>query len=274
MAGKGVRGRLCGGRFAAAVLVMTVAVAAERSPASVVVDFEDLTLPPGSFYNGSDDAGGFTSRGAFFNNSFADFGGGFVAWSGWSYSNVTDNSTPGYGNQYSAITSAGAMGSGNYAVAFASAPGEARIELPASTFPESLLVTNTTYAYLSMLHGDQFARRFGGLTGDDPDYFLLTITGLDSTGGPVGSVDVYLADYRFENNAGDYLLDAWTTVDLSTLHGATVLSFGLESTDVGEFGINTPAYFAIDNLVVVPEPTSLILIGVGAGATLRRRARR
>ncbi len=31
-----------------------------------VIDFEDLTLSPNSFYNGSDGAGGFTSRGAFF----------------------------------------------------------------------------------------------------------------------------------------------------------------------------------------------------------------
>ena len=271
MCGKSVGRRLDRGRFVAVVSVITLAVAAERDLASVVADFEDLQLPPESFYNGSDGAGGFTSRGAFFNNAFTDFGGGFVAWSGWSYSNITDNSTPGFGNQYSAITGVGGQGSGNYAVAFASTPGKARIELPASMFPESLLVTNTTYAYLSMLDGDQFAKQFGGETGDDPDYFLLTITGLDSTGGPAGSVDVYLADYRFEDNVRDYLLDAWTTVDLSTLHGATALSFGLDSTDVGQFGINTPVYFAIDNLVVVPEPTTLILIGLGAGTALRRR---
>jgi hypothetical protein len=237
---------------------------------SVIVGFEDLPLAPESFYNGSDGAGGFTSGGAFFNNTFDP---GFVAWWGWSYSNVTDNTTPGYANQYSAIPGNGAGGSSNYAVAFAWLPGDATIELPTALFPESILVTNTTYAYLSMLHGDDFAKKFGGLTGDDPDYFLLTITGRDAAGGAVGTVEVYLADYRFEDNASDYRLDTWTEVDLSALHGATRLSFGLESTDVGQGGMNTPAYFAVDNLRLVPEPTMLVLIAVGAVALLRRRAR-
>ena len=64
-----------------------------------VVDLEDLPLAPESFYNGADEAGGFTSGGAFFNNTFTDFGGGFTGWSGWSYSNITDNTTPGFANQ-------------------------------------------------------------------------------------------------------------------------------------------------------------------------------
>jgi hypothetical protein len=31
--------------------------------------------------------------------------------------------------------------------------------------------TNTTYAALSMLSGDSFAKKFGGASGDDPDWF-------------------------------------------------------------------------------------------------------
>src|SRR5439155_27363564 len=41
-----------------------------------IVDLEDVTVPPAGYYNGSDNAGGFYSRGALFNNSFTDFGGG------------------------------------------------------------------------------------------------------------------------------------------------------------------------------------------------------
>jgi hypothetical protein len=37
-----------------------------------------------------------------------------------------------------------------------------------------------TYAALSMRDGDGFAKQFGGASGDDPDYFLLTITGRDA----------------------------------------------------------------------------------------------
>jgi hypothetical protein len=236
-----------------------------------VVDFEDLSLAPESFYNGADGAGGFDSGDAFFNNTFTDFGGGFTGWSGWSYSNVTDNVTPGFANQYSAIPGIGANESPNYAVAFGFDPGDATINLPASLFADSMIITNTTYAYLAMRDGTPFSKMFGGQTGDDADFFLLTITGLDSVDAPMGTVDFYLADYRFADNSLDYLIDSWTEIDLTKLAGASTLSFGLTSSDVGAFGMNTPAYFAIDDLHVVPEPVTLTLLAVGGVLAVRRK---
>lgn len=273
MAGNGLsryrhlRGQLV--RIALGSLVGHVGVASAG-----VVDFEDLPLAPESFYNGADEAGGFTSGGAFFNNTFTDFGGGFTGWSGWSYSNVTDHTTPGFSNQYSAIPGIGVGGTPNYAVAFAFDPGNATINLPASQFADSILITNTTYAYFDMRDGSQFSKVFGGPTGDDPDFFLLTITGLDSLDAPIGTVDFYLADFRFADNSLDYLIDSWTEVDLTGLDGAATLSFGLTSSDVGEFGMNTPAYFAIDNLHVVPEPVTLTLLAFGGVLALRRKTTR
>jgi hypothetical protein len=199
------------------------------------------------------------------------FDGGF--WTGWSYSNVTDISTPGFTNQYSAITGGGANGSANFGVAFGTNPGDATIMLPQSMSPESIMVTNTTFAYLDMLSGSPFSKVFGGDSGDDPDFFLLTISGLDMQGQSVGSVDFYLADYRFEDNDLDVLVDSWTEVDLTSLDGAVQLSFGLDSSDVGAFGMNTPAYFAIDNLHLVPEPASLILLLPGGVVAWCRRRR-
>ncbi len=244
-----------------------------HAQAGVVVGFEDLPLEPESYYNGSDSAGGFLSEGAFFNNTYTDYGGGYYAWFGWSYSNMTDTATPGWENQYSAITGEGAEGSSNYGVAYTFSPGEAYIELPPLTAPQSVRITNTTYAYYTIRDGDAFADPFGGPTGDEPDYFLLTITGLDQQGAPLGSVDFYLADYRFEDSLLDYIVDTWTEVDLSSLAGAHTLSLGLESSDVGPYGMNTPAYFALDNLALVPEPTALTLFAVGALALTRPRSR-
>ena len=218
------------------------------------VDFEDLTLAPESFYNGADNAGEFTSRGARFNNTFTDFGT-FTAWFGWSYSNTTDVATQGFSNQYSAyqLPSGGGDGSSNYAMAFAVIPGDAFIDLPDGTIPQSMRITNSTVAALSMLNGDPggFSKQFGGATGNDPDWFLLTVTGEDALGAPLGSVDFYLADYRFADNSFDFVVDTWTTVDVSGLVGASRLSIGLTSSDTGMFGINTPAYVALDNLEVV-----------------------
>ncbi len=215
------------------------------------IDFEDLTLQPQSYYNGSDGAGGFVSQGAFFNNSYDPQ---FGTWSGWSSSNETDVTTPGFMNQYSAynVPNGGGDNSPNYGVAYNSQLGGAYVLLPAGTMPVSMRVTNTTYAGLSMLYGDMFAKQFGGPDGTDPDFFILTIHGLDANGNDTGSVDFYLANYTFQDPNLNYIVSTWTTVDLTPLGNATSLAFELNSSDIGPFGMNTPAYFAMDNLVVTP----------------------
>ena len=43
-------------------------------------------------------------------------------------------------------------------------------------------------------------------------------------------------------------------LDLAALDGAAKLSFTLASTDVGQFGMNTPAYFALDDLLLSTRP--------------------
>jgi Domain of unknown function (DUF4465)/Dockerin type I domain/PEP-CTERM motif len=231
---------------AAAILLLN-----QNAPAGIV-DFEDVPLAPESYYDGADLAGEFTSQGATFNNAFTDFGGGFTTWEGWACSNTTDATTPGFGNQYSAIAGSGWDHSANYGVAFTNTfvvPAPI-VTLPTGTIPLSLRVTNTTYAALSMRDGDSFAKKFGGASGDDPDWFLLTITGLNAADVPIGDVESYLADYRSSDNAQDYILGEWKNVDLTSLAGAAKLSFVLTSSDVGTFGINTPTYFAMDDLSV------------------------
>jgi hypothetical protein len=263
------------------ILISLIALAPAAARAQVI-DFEDLPVPPGGYYNGSDGAGGFTSRGARFNNSYS---GGFA--SGWSYSRVTDVTTPGFGNQYSAYSlpagggdaspTYGVANNFNYSGPTVQDTTVALINLPPGTRPASMRVTNSTYAALSMKNGDSFAKKFGGPSGNDPDFFRLTIQGRDAVGALTGSVDFYLADYRFADHSQDYIVSQWTTVNLSGLPAATSeLTFRLTSSDVGQFGMNTPAYFALDNLVVtpVPEPGALALAGLAAGLGARRVVRR
>ena len=255
--------------------LMITALALMTTPAlaDTTADFEDLTFPDGqAYYNGADGAGGFESRGIEFNNSYNS---SFGTWTGFSYSKKTDTTTPGFTNQYSAFTGGGADGSPNYGVAFNSARGDARITFPEPRVVQSIDVTNTTYAGLSMQNGDAFAKEFGGPTGDDPDYFKLTVFGENGAGETTGSVDFYLADYRFEDNSRDYIVDDWNEIDLTSLgSNVTGLEFALNSTDVGDFGMNTPAYFAVDNVTTAPTPSAagagLLLLG---GLMLRRRKR-
>jgi hypothetical protein len=119
-----------------------------------------------------------------------------------------------------------------------------------------------------MLNGDAFAKKFGGSGGDDQDWFLLTIRGKDVEESATGTIDFYLADYRFADNSQDYIVKTWDYVDLSSLGEVKSLEFSLSSSDVGEWGMNTPAYFALDT--IIPEPTTMTLLALG-GILLRRR---
>lgn len=211
-----------------------------------IADFENFDLAAESFLNNAAPAAGFQSGGIFLPNVFTatDFGG---FWSGWVISNQTDTTTRGFMNQYSAITGSGYDDSDTYAITFAGSPQSLLLENSVLDIKE-MYITNTTYAYYSMLEGDDFAKRFGGIDGNDPDFFFLTIKGF-SRGEVLDSIDVYLADYRFEDNTQDYILKEWERVDLSVLSSSDSLQFSFTTSDVGDFGNNTPAYVAIDNFL-------------------------
>lgn len=213
------------------------------------IDFEELSLNGSeAYYNGSDSSGGFNTQSVFFENIFNGYWSG-----GFSYSNVTDNTTPGYMNQYSSIVGSGDQ-SEKYALYYGSS---GQIQFGQNVLLDSVKLTNTTYAALSMKDGDSFAKKFGSTknaAGEDDgtngeDYFFVRIFGLNAQSEMIDSMDFYLADFRFADSLQDYILIDWTNVDLSSFPPVQGLSFKLFSSDVGGFGMNTPAYFALDNLV-------------------------
>ncbi len=264
------------------ILVIVLTVMTGSFGAVVNVDLEDLTLGDSeSYWSGNypvDGVGGtgevtsFVSRGVRFSN-FSDGDWGF--WEGFAYSNMSDTTTPGYANQYSAYTGTGYnAGDDIYAVGYVGFS-----TIPTVTFESETLVaggyfTNTTYAALAMLNGEGSAKKFGGPSGDDPDWFVLTITGRDSQANVTGAVDFYLADYRFADNSRDYIVDTWQFVDLTSLGAVSSIELTLSSSDVGQYGMNTPAYFAMDNLVLVPEPSTAVLLAAGAVVMCLRKKRR
>ncbi len=213
--------------------------------------FSEIELDEESYWNGSDDSGGFESGNLFFLNHFTWWDENTYSWSGFAVSNVTDNETPGYGNHYSAFTGEPWEDNPNYAVAYVSDPNT--FENSMFIYPNEdakggyfreMVVTNNTYTALAMRDGDDFSKQFGGEDGDDPDWFLLTIVAWHG-GDEMGEKEFYLADYRFEDNDKNYIVDSWERISLEGLGPVDSLELRLSSSDVGDYGMNTPAYICI-----------------------------
>jgi len=96
--------------------------------------------------------------------------------------------------------------------------------------------TNNMYAYHSMTEGDDFTDPF-----DEDDWLEVTVTGLDAQGNETGSVSFYLAENGF-------IQDQWKWVNLDELNVVKTLKFSMASSDTGDWGMNTPAYFCIDGI--------------------------
>lgn len=227
--------------------------------AQQLATFDDVELEPASWYNGSDGSGGFTSGGFWFPNNYNP---DWASWSGFSVSNMTDTLTAGYENQYSAITGGGSALSENYAVVYW--PGTLKMEFDSVVEITGFEVTNSTYTYINMRDGDSngFSKKFGGTDGTEPDYLKLMVWGKDSLGNQTDTLDFFLADYRFDDSTKDYLVKTWEWVNLSVLGAVKELHFGMESSDEGNWGINTPTYFCIDNFTAGKVTSSSHLVSL------------
>ena len=163
------------------------------------------------------------------------------------YSSLTDTITPGYTNN-SAITGQGVSTNGYFTVNTGGdmygIDTEITFEGGKAYKAKECYVTNSTYAYRAIKDHDDGG--FGGVkewTADD--VFTLTITGYNGSK-ETGHVDFKLAD-------GLNIVNTWQKIDLTELGEVTTLHFALSSTDNGSWGMNTPAYFCLDQLTVIEE---------------------
>ena len=208
-----------------------------------LINFDEFDF---NYWNGEDLTAGFydSTEGdsIFFYNQFTpNSWGGF--WTGFAYSQKTDNITSGYTNQYSSITGNGYNASTKYLIG----NGNPGMKFNEPQYIKSIKITNTTYAHNSMQDGDMFAKKFGGDDGTDKDWFLLTIKGFKNNN-LTNTVNFYLADFRNDDDTKDYIIDSWKNVDLFSLGLIDSIAFSLSSSDNGTYGMNTPAYFALDNI--------------------------
>jgi len=229
------------------LLILSGALLTLSAGAQSTVTFENFILPSDTFNDGASKAldttwVGFDTLGVVFSNAYDTSFGGF--WSeGFAISTKRDSTTAGYTNLYSAITASGynsptyVMGQANAVIKTNSNPIR----------PLAVRVTNSTYATFSMRNGDMFAKKFGGVTGNDSDWFLITFSGYKNGSRSGDSVTFYLADYRFADSTKDYIVNTWQNINLTALQTVDSIVITLTSSDTGLFGMNTPAFYALDD---------------------------
>ena len=104
---------------------------------------------------------------------------------------------------------------------------------------DHMYVIPTTYTLNSIINGDGYTKSLVSQKGS----LWITATGYDADGNETGSVQFDLC------KDGVYVSD-WTKFDLSALGKVVMVVFDMDGTDKGNWGLNTPAYFAYDDVAV------------------------
>jgi hypothetical protein len=225
------------------ITILSLTLLSFFTKAQTVADFETFTLSANSFYKDTNSVDWQTTN-AIFRYDWTK-AGSYSYWSGgFAYTNKNDSSNGGYMNLYNCIAFKGYNNS-NY---YTACQDKGIIVLKAPhNYVNGFWITNSTYAYKSMKSGDTFAKKFGGPSGNDPDWLKVTAKGyLNGTMKPDSSV-FYLADFRFSNNVNDYILNTWQYVNCSNLGNVDSLKFFMYSSDTTAGYMNTPAFFCMDN---------------------------
>lgn len=215
----------------------------------VPATFEDNYIADESSLAPTEDGSPLFSGSLAFNGMTMNYGG-FSYWNGYSMSTETSTDFTILDDQYRSAAGGG-HNSRAFAVAFPQAYTIDVTSNPEGVTLPGMFVTNAAYTFTSMKNGDAYSRKF-----EKGDYYMITVTGTDAGGATTGSIDFYLADLRSDNEADHYLLDTWEWLDLRPLGNVTSLSFILDSSDKGQWGMNTPGYFCIDDLGTDRDMTS------------------
>lgn len=179
-------------------------------------------------------------------NNYGDnkfWGGGHVV------SNYTDiDLTHGnYNYQLAVYAASGHNGSKNFCVHNGSvASGDTSSKRPSFYFKDGterivdhMWVANTTYVVNAIVNGDGQSPAFG-----QGDFLKVVAIGIDTDGKETGRCEIFLAKDT------DYLKE-WTKWSLASLGKVARIEFNVEGSKMGTYGLNTPAYFAYDDVLVV-----------------------
>ncbi len=206
-------------------------------------NFEDLNVPDTGFYIGKDGNGGFGNQYLNFKTLYTDYGD-FDYWDNFAFSYDTVTIDNQYINVTDTAFSQNIFGIGYIPQDWQSGTYE---NIPITCAFENPVKILSVYVTNDSTTSDVI-RNGCPTTGSDPfsngDYLKIIFEGRYN-GQSTGFVEFFLANFTEDNN---YIVNSWQNVDLSSLGTIDTLLFNLQSTDVGNYGMNTPAYFCIDDL--------------------------
>ncbi len=235
-------------KFYTTVLVMLAALQAHAQLATAT--FEDIQVDgEESFWAKTTNTGdNFWTSGGYSFNSYYYPMDGFNYYACFVVTNCKNTDGIDYTKAYQS-TASGAKNGNNYAVFYLDEYYGAKneVNLPEAATVSGFWVCNNTYAMHSVTSSDTYGKVFG-----QGDYFKLTMTGYDANGEVTGTVDQMLVDCTVADN-WTYVND-WRWVDLTSLGNVKSIKFSMSSSDTGNFGINTPLYFCMDDFGgIAPE---------------------
>ncbi len=220
---------------------------------AVTATFENLHLEQDGFWWGPDTKGHLGQnawgldemQGSFVSGSYS-FENRCMAeydtWGGFAYSRRTStNFNVLMTDQFNSCVGTGHHGSENYAVAYDGGTIQVLNSPQEGDSIRGFYITNSAYALTAIREGYAMARKF-----IEGDYLKVTFIG-HKADGTQSTLDYYLADYRFANEANRYSLDTWQWVDLRPLGKVTSVTYSISGSDSGSYGLNTPAYFCLDD---------------------------
>lgn len=169
----------------------------------------------------------------------------YAYWGGFAQSRVKDADAANglFANQYAVYNEAAASGDSFLIYYYDSynEPCDIVVKQQGVSLRDVMLnLTTYTYASITDEAINDFARIFV-----DGDYLKVVFTGMRGNEA-TGVVECYVVDYR---DGKCEMTTEWTTFSLANLgEGYDRVSVTIETTDVGEWGANTPLYIAMDNL--------------------------
>lgn len=167
-------------------------------------------------------------------------------WGGFAQSRVYDSDAANgkYENQYAVYNDKAASGNSFllYYYDSYSEPCDMVFNANATFVLDSIKLNLSTYTYASITNEDinTFARKF-----DEDDYLKVLFTPLDADEQPASeAVECYVVDYR---DGKRFIADNWQEFYLGITTSGNV-RVSIETSDVGEYGANTPLYICMDDL--------------------------